>query len=143
MGVLRMIFFRRRNNGFTLIELMITVAIIAILTLVALPSYRDYTLRANRSAAAGFILEVANQQERNFLDERAYASDMTDLGLAIPAEVSANYTVTTAANNAATPPSFTISAAPTGSQASDDCGTLTLNNTGAKGHAAGASRCWK
>lgn len=143
MGVVHMIFSLRRNSGFTLIELMITVAIIAILTLVALPSYRDYTMRANRSVAAGFLLEVANQQERNFLDERVYATDMTDLGLAIPREVSANYTITTAGNNAATPPSYTISAAPAGSQAGDDCGTLTLNNTGTKGHAAGASRCWK
>ena len=104
------------QKGFTLIEVMITAAIIAILVMVALPSYRDYTVRANRSAAASYVMEVANMQERNFLDERS---------------------------NAATPPTYTVSAVPKSGQASDDsCGTLTLNSQGQKGHAAGGARCW-
>ncbi len=131
------------QNGFTLIEVMITAAIIAILVMVAMPSYRDYTVRANRSAATSYMLEVANIQERNFLDERAYAASMAALGASPPAEVSRHFTVTTTADNAATPPSYTVSAAPKGSQAQDDdCGTLTLNSQGEKGHAAGATRCW-
>ncbi len=129
-------------GGFTLIELMITVAIIGILMVIALPSYRSYVERSNRSAAASYLLEVANMQERNFLDERAYATSMADLGASPPAEVSANYTVTTTADNAATPPSYLVSAAPTGNQSGDACGTLTLNHLGVKGHTAGASRCW-
>lgn len=143
MGVLRMIFSLRRNSGFTLIELMITVAIIAILMMVALPSYRDYTVRANRSAAASYVMEVANMQERNFLDERSYATSMADLGATTPTQVSSNFTISTTANNAATPPTYTVSAVPKSGQASDDsCGTLTLNSQGQKGHAAGGARCW-
>lgn len=132
-----------KQSGFTLLEVMITAAIIAILVLVAMPSYRDYILRANRTAAASYMLEVANLQERNFLDERAYATSMADLGASVPQEVSKNFTVTTTADNAATPPTYSISAAPKAGQAADDdCGTLTLNSLGTKGHAAGATRCW-
>jgi type IV pilus assembly protein PilE len=130
------------NRGFTLIELMITVAIIAILTMVAMPAYRDHTVRANRSAAATYLLEVANLQERQFLDARAYAASMAALGASTPSEVSANYTITTAGDNTTTPPSYTVTATPTGGQLSDDsCGTLTLNNQGVKAH-SGGSRCW-
>ena len=66
----------RKNQyaGFTLIELMVTVAIIAILATVALPSYQNHVMRANRSAAASFLMEVANMQERYYLDARAYAA---------------------------------------------------------------------
>ncbi len=133
-----------RQRGFTLIELMITVAIIGILATIALPSYRDYVMRANRSAAASYLLEIANLQERHFLDARAYAADMTALGATPPTEVSTNYTITTAGNNTATPPSYTVTATPisTGPQSSDSCGVLTLNSKGEKGHASGASRCW-
>ncbi|WP_372865304.1 type IV pilin protein [Spongiibacter sp.] len=129
--------------GFTLIELMITVAIIAILAAVALPSYQNYVVRANRTAAANFVMEVANMQERYYLDKRQYAADMTALGAAMPTEISDSYTITTTANNLATPPSYSISAAPKAGQASSDsCGTLTLNSKGEKGHASGATRCW-
>ena len=133
-----------RRRGFTLIELMITIAIIGILATIALPSYRDYVMRSNRTAAASYLLEVASLQERYFLDARAYAANMTALGATPPSEVSSNYTVTTVGNNAATPPNYTVTATPisTGAQSSDSCGTLTLSSTGVKGHASGASRCW-
>ncbi|AMO69385.1 type IV pilus assembly protein PilE [gamma proteobacterium BDW918] len=133
-----------RQRGFTLIELMITVAIIAIISMIAMPSYRDYVERANRSAATSYLLEVANLQERRFLDARAYAADMTALGASPPSEVATNYTVTTAGDNTTAPPSYTITATPksSGTQSGDSCGTLTLNSQGEKGHASGASRCW-
>lgn len=134
---------RRSSAGFTLIEVMITVAIIAILVTVAMPAYRDHVVRSNRTAATGYMLELAALQERNFLDERAYATSMADLGVTAPAEVSANYAIVITADNSATPPSYTITATPSGGQsADDDCGTLTLNSQGTKGHASGATRCW-
>ena len=133
---------KKQYAGFTLIELMVTVAIIAILATVALPSYQNHVMRANRSAAASFLMEMANMQERYYLDARAYAADMSALGASTPAELSDRYTITTVGNNAATPPSYSVSAAPKGAQSSDSCGTLTLNNKGEKGHASGATRCW-
>ena len=134
---------QNKEQGFTLIEVMITVAIIAIISIVALPSYKEYVVRANRAAAASYLLEVANMQELNFLDERAYAASMADLGATAPDNVSGNYDVTTVADNTATPPTYSVSADPKGSQASDDaCGELTINQKGVKGHASGGVRCW-
>ncbi|MDX1506346.1 MAG: type IV pilin protein [Spongiibacter sp.] len=135
---------RNEHAGFTLIEVMITAAIIAILMAIALPSYNGHMQRSNRAAAASYLLELANMQERRFLERRAYAVDIATLGVAVPAEIAAKYTITVAANNAATPPTYTLSAAPaaSGGQTSDACGTLTLNSRGEKGHAAGATRCW-
>src|SRR5690242_3105801 len=59
-----------RTHGFTLMELMITVVIIGILATIAYPSYTQYVIRSNRSAAQSFILGVANQQEQYNLDAR-------------------------------------------------------------------------
>ncbi len=133
----------RQSQGFTLIEMMIVVAMIAIIATIALGSYRDSTVRANRSAAASYILEVANLQERYLLDNRDYAPNMVTLGASAPPEVSNNYTVTISDPGGAAP-AYLISAAPKGAQASDDtaCGTLTLDNLGTKGDAGGA-RCWR
>jgi len=137
----------KAQNGFTLIELMITVAIIGILSAIAYPSYTQYIVRSNRSAAEGFMLTVAGKQEQYILDARMYATSMTVLGItSVPSEVSQNYTVTVSANNAATPPSYTVTATPTGSQATRDtkCASLTLDQTGGKGFSGTATlaECW-
>jgi type IV pilus assembly protein PilE len=133
----------RQLRGFTLIEVMVVVAILAIIAAVAFPSYRSYIVKANRSAAQSFMLEVAARQERYMLDKRSYAADMAALGMTVPTNVSANYTITTAPV-AGTPPSFVVTAAPTGKQATDDaqCGTLTVNAAMAKTPTVPAS-CWK
>lgn len=137
------------QKGFTLIELMIVVAIVTILAAIGYPSYTSYVIKSNRSAAEGFMLTVSNKQEQYMLDARVYANDpgaLTTLGLTTPAEVSRNYTITVAANNAATPPSYTITAAPTGAQLANDtkCATLTLDQTGSKGISGTgpATACW-
>ena len=86
------------------------------------------------------------------LDARQYATGtnaLTTLNLTTPAEVSKNYTISVTADNAATPPSYTITAAPTGAQQANDttCGTIGLDQTGLKGKIVGgvltaASECW-
>ncbi|MGO4156709.1 type IV pilin protein [Cupriavidus sp. YAF13] len=133
--------------GFTLIEVMITVVIIAILAAIAYPSYTRYVIRSNRSAAQSFILGVANQQEQYNLDARQYATTMTALGYAtVPTEVAKNYNVTVAASNAATPPTYLVTATPTGAQATNDtgCMNLTIDQTGAKGISGSGTvaSCW-
>jgi type IV pilus assembly protein PilE len=141
-------------QGFTLIEVMVVVAIVAILAAVAYPSYVNYIIRANRSAAQSFMLEVASRQERYLLDARQYAQNLlpTDpqptLGMTPPQSVSANYTITNPiVVTAGPPPNYTITATPIGNQLAKDtlCGTLTINSTGTKtaSGSGGVAQCWK
>lgn len=140
----------RMQQGFTLIELMITVAIVGILASIAYPSYSQYVTKSNRAAAEGFITSVTSKQQQYLLDARVYATDMATLGYTsanIPTEVSKNYTVTLTADNTA-PPTYTVTATPIpgGSQASNDtkCGALTLDQAGTKGKSGTGSvaDCW-
>lgn len=136
----------RHTQGFTLIELMITVAIVGILAAIAYPSYLSYIVKSNRAAAKSFLLEVSSRQQRYLLDARSYAPDLATLQMTAPPEVSKNYTVTTAPTAGATPPGFTASAAPSGSQAVRDvgCGTLTIDEAGTKSvsGSSGVAACW-
>lgn len=137
-----------RARGFTLIELMITVAVIAILAAIAVPSYFKYTLRSNRSAAESVMQEIASAQERYMVDSRQFASDLTTLGYTVPNTVASSYSVamvaTAASVSGGTPPGYTITAKPIGTQVRDtDCGTLTLNGDGSKLPNPGTTSCWK
>ncbi len=135
---------RVRTAGFTLIEMMVTVAIIGILAAIAYPSYVQYVVRSNRAAAESFLMEVASLQERYLVDRRAYATTLTALGYAsLPGTISANYTVTVA--TVSSPPGYVLTATPQGGQASRDtaCGTLTLSQAGQKTATGSATNCWK
>lgn len=120
-----------RAGGFSLLELMITVAIVAILASVAYPSYTDYVRRGNRAAAQAVLQDLGQRQQQYFSQRRTFAASLGDLNYTVPADVSSKYTVTAAAA-AGTPPTFTLTATPKAGtiQASDP--TLTLDSTGAK-----------
>jgi type IV pilus assembly protein PilE len=123
-------FGRFRQSGFTLVELMIVVAIVAILATIALPAYQEHTRRGHRAAAQSEMMDIANRQQQFFLANRVYAGSLDDLGYALPEQVSARYTAAVSAENDDTPPSFTITLTATGGQADD--GNLTLSSTGEK-----------
>lgn len=123
----------RFARGFTLIELMIAVAIVAILASIALPNYNQYLIKARRSAAESFMVDVADREKQYFLDARSYAIDpgaLAAMGMAVPSEVAQYYTVTVEVG--ATAPSFVITATPIpgGRQVGD--GALSLDSAGVK-----------
>lgn len=130
---------KHRNQGFSLIELMIAVVIVAILSAIAFPAYQQYIRRGARAEAQSFMMDIAARQGQFLIDNRAYAASLAALNITTPSSVAAKYSVAIATG--ATPPTFTITTTPTGSQASDNCGVLTLNNAGTK-TASGTGSCW-
>ena len=130
----------RRAGGFTLVELVVAVAIIGVLSAIAVPSYMSYTERTHRSAAKAILVETAQFMERHYTNNNTY------VGGALVSAVSpkgatgsaVRYNITFSAGPAAS--TFTLQAAPAGRQTSDECGTMTLSNTGAQ--TAAVAGCW-
>src|SRR5262249_13232449 len=124
-------YMKSPNRGFTLIELMITVAVVAILAAIGFPSYARYVARSNRAAAQSYMLEVSDKQQRYLLDARTFAANLTELSATPPNDVARNYTIATAKVGAA---GFQVTATPTGGQVTNDaeCGTLTIDEAGTK-----------
>ncbi len=126
--------------GFTLIELAVVMAVAAILAAVAIPNYSEYVMRSHRSAVQSFISDVASRQSQFFLDRRNYAATVAALNMAAPpADVTARYTVDIAVV-AGPPAGFQVSATPIGTQATDRCGLLTIDQAGNR--TAVGPRCW-
>lgn len=130
---------RKKSFGFTLVEVLITVAIIGILSSVAYPSYVDYVVRANRSEGLRELVRIANLQEQYYVDNRSYTALMTDLGLDADPFLTENshYSI----DATVVDDTFTLVATAKGTQALKDtsCGTISITNTGKK---TPVSICW-
>jgi type IV pilus assembly protein PilE len=146
-----------RHGGVTLIELMITLAIVAILAAVVYPSYTAYLYRTNRSLAQGALHEAASRQETYFLNRKRYANDMRELGyptnpgaldsegqyLPVLAGEDFIYQIRIDIGGGA---AYLLTATPNSPKQKDPaCNVLTLTSTGRKG-VSGATqsvqRCW-
>jgi type IV pilus assembly protein PilE len=135
---------RRRAAGFTLIELMIVVAIVAILIAIAVGSYDFATTKTRRNAAKGCLTEAAQYMER-YYSMHGLTYDDLDNPAQLPtcsADVTDYYTIAFAADEP-TASSYKVQATPKGSQASSDtrCGTLSIDDKGTKG-ANDVDACW-
>jgi len=132
-----------RMRGMSLIELMVVVAIVALLATIAVPSYRQFLLKSHRAEAKAALLNLAAAQEKFYLQNNTYTDDLTTAppgGLGLPATTeNGHFTVAIAAGaNAA---GFTATAATAGGQAQDThCATFTINQAGAR--TATSSNCW-
>jgi type IV pilus assembly protein PilE len=143
-----------RMRGFTLIELMIVIVIVAILVSVGYPSYTQYLTKSKRQAAKNLVYQVTDRQEQFFLDNRAYAANLTALGFAADTmSLDRNGQLTGASDTKrtytfdlqnATATTYTVRIIPQLRQASHDsaCGTLTLTHTGNRGNSGTATNCW-
>ena len=139
-----------RQTGFTLVELMIAVAVIGILAAVAYPSYTDYVYRARHSDAYDCLVDAAQRQEEFFYNNNTYTTNLAGLGLAngvVSCGDGGSYTLTAAAGatgNIAN--SYLLTATRAGAQIGDTkCGDLTLSNIGVQGNVNGsqpANQCW-
>ena len=121
-----------KRRGFTLVELMIAMAVVAILSALAIPSYTQHVIRANRLAAQAQMLHMASIDQQFLLANRAYLTESDALWTSVyslPADLAAryNYTITTGTD---TVPYFLIAFTPTGAQSDD--GVLTLDSEGGK-----------
>lgn len=139
---------KTKQKGFTLIELMIAVAIIGILTSVGYPSYQNHIRKAKRVEAQGALVAFATAMEQWRVENNSYkvGTDGTTISDIFSNQVPTDggtKTYTLSLVSDAT--SYTLTATPDGAQTSDECGTLTLTNTGEKG-ANGTSPdtagCW-
>ena len=145
-------FWSRKELGVTMLELLIVVAIIAIISSYAYPSYMNHVAKTKRTAATSMLLQMADRQQRFFMDNKTYADDLTDLGFSANPYIISDGGMSMAAtdpksvysislSNVATT-TYTVTASPLHGQQVRDaaCGSLTLNQAGVRGSAG--SDCW-
>ena len=151
---------RDRDRGMTLIELMIAVVVVALLAMVAYPSYLEIILRNNRTVAHSALTELASRQESFFVQHKRYADTIRELGypssptglrndgsLADLDQDTPNDLIYRLQLSSAAPfngdNNYRIEAVPAGRQASDsDCGTLFLTAAGTRGATGDGDNCW-
>jgi len=162
---------RSRFTGFTLVELVIVMAVIALLMAIAIPSYRRNVQKSNRAVAKGALTQLLARQEQFFSDRKSYATSLTALGYSAATLYACNnggldcaagtgiYEITVCSSGSFTSstgvaiscaaPSATtvwLKATPINIQSSplDSCGTLVASTDGIKGQNGSlGTTCWK
>jgi type IV pilus assembly protein PilE len=142
----------RRQSGVTLVELLVTVGIVAILSAIAYPSYQRYVARTHRNAASACLSQYAQVMEQHYTANLSYegAPPAPPTNRAEPCsgqnELNRRYTIAVRAESV-TESAYILDAIPIGTQAAVDaqCGTLTLDQSGERSTSVAANRdiCWR
>jgi len=143
-----------KQTGFTLMELMIVVAIVGIISAVAYPAYTQFIVKSKRTAGSSMLLQIADSQQQFFMDNKQFATKFSSLGYAsddmmindegqIVSASDSKRTYKIALSGAAAT-AYTVEAVPQLGQASKDshCGTITLTSAGVKGQSGSGDNCW-
>ena len=146
----------RYRNGFTLIELMIVVAIVAILAAIAIPQYRKYVQKSNRATAKSALLDLSRREETYYSTNNTYTLNLSNLGysssnitnnqIQVPNSSNPTYVISFSApaTSGSSASTYTAQAIPTGSQTGDSCGTYSVDYLGNQlpATSSGSSSCW-
>lgn len=145
---------RKSQDGFTLVELMVTVVVIALLAMVALPAYNDSVRKGRRSDAKAALTKIAARQEQYFMDNKTYTTDIEALGFAKITGTNEAYSTDDHYRirvSAASQTAFKAEAQPVAED--PECQQMTLDQNGTRGVEAGtnpatgspdwdANACW-
>lgn len=138
----------KKASGFSLIELMIVIAIIGILAGIAYPSYTQSVRKSHRTEAKEALLAAAGRQERHYLQQNAYVINDADIAdVSGATTTNGYYSISTASCSGSSDTCFVMTATAAGAQSADEsCDTFTIDNTGARTSRTSAgvltTECW-
>jgi type IV pilus assembly protein PilE len=128
-------------RGFSLIELMIVVSILAIAIAIGYPSYRNQVMKSNRSDGKIFALEIADREERHYSDQNTYTTTITDLNFDNAISPEGHYTAAiTDDPTGDITISYEVTVTPRGPQTDDTCQSMSIDSQGTK--SSTPAGCW-